>query len=50
MKIKRKVVVVFGKFGKETDFSLEPVHPALDKEGYYEKENIHTLEIEGEEQ
>ena len=25
MKIKRRVVCVFGKFGKDTDFVLEPV-------------------------
>ena len=25
MKIKRKVVCVFGKFGKDTDFVIEPV-------------------------
>jgi len=50
MKIKRKVVVIFGKFGKNSDFVIEPVFPELDKKGYYEKENFYTFEIEGEEE
>lgn len=35
--IKRKVVCVFGEWGKDTDFVLEPVDEGLDKRGYYNK-------------
>jgi hypothetical protein len=42
MKIKRKVVCVFGTFDKDSDFVLEPA-TELDKEN-------EVFEIEGEEQ
>jgi len=33
MKIRRKVVIVFGKWGKKTDFVLEPVCKDCEKDG-----------------
>ena len=50
MKIKRKVVCVFGKFDEESDFVLEPVIEELYKKGYYKKEKMEVIDIEGEEE